>query len=561
MRYERMSRADLIAELRARDSLAVVTEDVVRLATELGTHKAELQAQHEALAEMNKLLETSRDKYADLYDFAPIAYVTLSASGVVEEINLTGAGLLGNIRSRILHIPFHVYVAKEHRRAFLDFLRSCRRESGPSSIELHIQTSRGVAIPAQLACQRCASPTATGVSLRVAITDLTKIKEAEAEREKILRKEQEARAANDAKDRFLAMLSHELRTPLTPILYATQALEAARGLPTEVRSTVEMIRRNTELEARLIDDLLDVTRIARGKVYLGREIIDVHALVGDVMEICESELRAADLEAVVALDAERHHVDGDLMRLRQVLWNLLRNAIKATPPGGRVTVRSFNEARGKVTVVVSDTGVGIEADVLEHIFRPFEQTGPAERRSGGLGLGLTIAKGLVEAHGGSVHATSAGAGRGASFEVQLGTVAPPQQTKAEETAGSAVAPRMRRGMRILVVEDHQDTATMLSMLLDEQGHRTCVAHSVSEALALAGEPWDVLLTDLGLPDGSGLEVVRGLRAGGPLKAIALSGYGRDEDVRASLDAGCQSHLTKPINFVELVETLERMTMG
>jgi signal transduction histidine kinase/CheY-like chemotaxis protein len=356
-----------------------------------------------------------------------------------------------------------------------------------------------------------------------------------------------AEAANKAKDQFLAVLSHELRTPLGPVLTTATALLTDEKLPPELRESLEMIRRNAELEARLIDDLLDLTRVAKGKMPLSLDVVDVHALVRQTLEICRSDVYRKMLRVTVRLDAAEHFVRADPARLQQVLWNLVKNAVKFTPAEGRLEIVSADVA-GRLRIEVSDTGIGIEPGHLEKIFDAFEQTGDAvTHRFGGLGLGLAISKALVDAHGGELVASSGGKGLGATFSVSLATV--PQPLAVAQPPGATPLPDGARRLRLLLVEDHGDTAKVMSRLLSNLGHDVAVAGSIARALQLGeGQPFDLVLSDLGLPDGSGLDLMRQLHKRFGLAGVAISGYGMEDDVRQSSEAGFIAHLTKPVNF-------------
>ena len=254
----------------------------------------------------------------------------------------------------------------------------------------------------------------------------------------------EAEAANRAKDRFLATLSHELRTPLTPVLAAVSGMLGDAATPESLRIVLEMIRRNIALEARLIDDLLDLARIRRGTLDLKREIVAAHVLIKHVIAICENDFRQADIELGLELGAGRDYVDADPIRFQQALWNLIKNAIKFTPAGGRVTVRTHDGGipagssdGGTLVVQVSDTGIGIEADSIERIFEVAEQGGTsATRRYGGLGLGLTLSRSIVERHGGKLSAASGGPGLGATFTIEIPSVPGPEPTAPGEPPGA-----------------------------------------------------------------------------------------------------------------------------
>jgi two-component system CheB/CheR fusion protein len=394
--------------------------------------------------------------------------------------------------------------------------------------------------------------------------------------EELREAKEEAEAANQAKDQFLATLSHELRTPLTPVLALVSGLEGDDRMRM-VADRLAMIRRNVELEARLIDDLLDLTRIARGRLELHRGITDVRTVVEHAIEICCAEaVQAGRLRVVADLSAAEHRVWGDGPRMTQIFWNLLRNAVKFTPEGGTIFVRTWNDDvaadTAELVVEVMDTGMGIEPASLPRIFSAFEQGHSAiSRKLGGLGLGLSISKAIAELHGGRITAVSQGYGRGATFRVHLPAgrwpaeakpVSPPAGSAVESEAGLLPSrprrPRQRsRQLRLLLVEDHPDTAEAMAELLRALGHEVRVAGGVAAGLALAaaaqesGDAIDLLISDLGLPDGSGMDLMRELGRRYGLRGIALSGYGTEEDVRRSLEAGFARHLTKPVNFQAL----------
>jgi len=370
----------------------------------------------------------------------------------------------------------------------------------------------------------------------------------------------EARAASEAKDRFLASLSHELRTPLTPVLALVSALEEDERVPAELRRPLEVVRHNVELEARLIDDLLDLTRVVRGKLELQPEVTDVRQVVEHTIGICcGGEPTAGRPRVVTDFAAADHRIWADPSRLTQVLWNLLSNAMKFTPAEGTITVRSRSEG-DCLALQVSDTGVGIDSEVLPQIFDAFEQ-GRSRSPHGiaGLGLGLAISRAIVKLHGGRLTAESPGRGLGATFTVSLPASLPrlAHDTGEIEAAGEPVAaPESAAGLRILLVEDHADTAEAMTDLLSLLGYQVTVAGTVAKGLATAGaERFDLLVSDLGLPDGSGLDLMRELARrngnGKGLPGIALSGYGMEEDVRQSLAAGFRKHLTKPVTLQQL----------
>jgi signal transduction histidine kinase len=367
----------------------------------------------------------------------------------------------------------------------------------------------------------------------------------------------EAERANCAKDDFLAILSHELRTPLTPVLMCATALEQEESIEPELRAQLSMIRRNVQLEARLIDDLLDLTKIARGTLQLvGAGPIDVHSLLTHTREIVENDASQKSVQLDFDLMASEHHVRGDATRLHQVFWNLIKNAIKFSVPGGRITVRTFNPLPGEFVLTVEDTGAGITQQTLPDIFRAFVQGESREARvAGGLGLGLAISKAIVEAHGGTIRAESAGPGLGAVFTIQLAAVLPFSTAVVTESESRfrTAPPRLR----LLVIEDHEPTMMVLVRLLRHYGHEVFTAENVERALAVAAaHTFDLVISDLGLPDGNGIDLMRKLAKDYGLRGIALSGYGMPEDRAKTKQAGFLAHLVKPINFDQLQSALQ-----
>ncbi len=389
------------------------------------------------------------------------------------------------------------------------------------------------------------------------IRDVTERRRQARDLEDARRRTEEASAA---KDHFLAMLSHELRNPLTPVLASVHRLDRRSDLPEGVSESLAMIRRNVELEARLIDDLLDLTRIAKGKIDLDRAPVDLHELLGSVLQSSRSDFFQHGLNVTTALVAEDHYGLCDAGRLQQVFLNLTRNAAKFTPPGGRVTIRTSNPAPGRIGIAVSDTGRGIRPERLAHIFEAFDQGDvTAARRAGGLGLGLAISRSLVELHGGTIAAASEGEGRGATFTIELGTTAE-RPARAIPTAPDDENRSIRRRLAVLIVEDDPDTGTALRLLLEEAGFDARAAQSVASALdAFRDRPADVLVTDVGLPDGSGLDLLAALKPLQPrLAAIVLSGFGMERDIERSRALGFVEHFAKPVNPSRLIAALDAL---
>jgi PAS domain S-box-containing protein len=364
-----------------------------------------------------------------------------------------------------------------------------------------------------------------------------------------------AEGASLAKDQFLAVLSHELRTPLTPVLAAVSAMIDDPTTPREYRDILPMIRRNVELEARLIDDLLDITRISQGKLRLATEVVDAHELLEQALEICMTDLRDKGLRLESRLAAAAHHVEADPARLQQAFWNLIKNAVKFTHEGGLLSIRTSDQS-GRLVVEVADTGIGIEPEALPRIFNAFDQ-GEASitRRFGGLGLGLAISRSVVEMLGGRITALSEGRDYGSTFRIELDAVAPPPVAPPAHSNHEPAA-RPDSPLRILLVEDNEDSLRVLARLLRLRGHEVATADTVAAAVGVAESgDFDLLVSDLGLPDGSGIDVMRHLRQRSEIPGIVLSGYGMESDQGRTREAGFSAHLIKPIDFAHLESTI------
>jgi PAS domain S-box-containing protein len=367
-----------------------------------------------------------------------------------------------------------------------------------------------------------------------------------------------AESASNAKDQFLAMLSHELRTPLTPVLATLQLWEMrANSLPPLLHSELKMLRHNVELEARIIDDLLDLTRIARGVLSLSAEEIDVHAIIKLPLDIICSDANAKEIRIILQLDATRHFVHCDAVRLQQVLWNVLRNAVNFTDRKGNITIRTNNQA-DHIRISIEDSGIGMSAETLAKVFTPFEQ---ADRnrsvRYGGLGLGLAISHALVKQMGGELTVESEGIGKGSKFVISLKVL---NQRSASGSLPAAAAPA-REKRTILLVEDHADTAAALSRLLQARGHAVQTASSAAEAL-LIFKPgaFDLIICDIGLPDGNGYNLLNSIRQIDSIAAIALTGFGMTTDIARANEAGFDAHLTKPVDFHKLESVIAKVSM-
>jgi CheY-like chemotaxis protein len=380
----------------------------------------------------------------------------------------------------------------------------------------------------------------------------------------MIERERAARLASETagrmKDDFLATLSHELRTPLNPVLLLASDAAANKNLPDHVRADFETIAKNIALEARLIDDLLDLTRITKGKMALTMAPTDLHAVLQDALEIIASDVKAGEIILVTKLTALNANVIGDSVRLQQVFWNILRNAVKFTPKGGSINVStSLTVEDEHIEIRIADSGMGMSTEEVGRLFNAFVQGDHAgnsgSHRFGGLGLGLAISRMLVELHSGRISGASEGAGKGAIFTVQIPLAKPSQTRKPSDTEMQMMKPAVNknsRPTRILLVEDHEPTRRSLAQLLIRRHYEITEAGSVLEALAAANrQKFDLLITDIGLPDGDGYQLMRTLLQSSDVKGIALTGYGMESDIEKSRQAGFATHLTKPIRIQAL----------
>jgi PAS domain S-box-containing protein len=413
------------------------------------------------------------------------------------------------------------------------------------------------------------------IGLRGTVQDITERKALELERLSLLEREREARGAAERaaqlKDEFLATLSHELRNPLNSVLGWAQILENDSSKPERVRAAAEVIHRNARLQAQLISDLLDLSRVAAGKMRLEVQRTDLSAVLAAAIESMQPAADAKDIRLESSSAPFGDEVRGDPNRLQQVLWNLLSNAVKFTPRGGRIEVR-IARANSHVEIHVSDTGEGIAPEFLPHIFERFRQADASTaRRHGGLGIGLALVKQLVELHGGRVWATSPGKDLGSTFVVEL-PLAPESespldpvrsraQTKPVELRG--YAPMQLDGVRALVVDDEPDGAAMVRRILEESQAVVETARSADEALqALESRHFDLLISDIGMPGRDGYDLAREMRARGlELPAIALTAFARREDQSKALQSGFQAHVARPIETVVLLSTIGELLRG
>jgi PAS domain S-box-containing protein len=501
----------------------------------------------EAQARLAAIIESSDD-----------AIVSKTLEGVITSWNKGAERIFGWGAEEVIGKPITVIIPKERLHEEPEILSRIGRGERVDHFETVRQTKSGELIDVSVTISPVRNETGEIVGVSRVARDITLQKRYQRDLMAAKLAAEEAREAaekaNKAKDHFLSVLSHELRTPLTPVLAAVSLLERDATLPRDIADQIGMIRRNVETEARLVDDLLDLTRIARGKIRLHYEVVDAHAVLRDAIGIFHADIEEKGLTVATSLRAKQYYVWADPGRFQQMMLNLLSNAVKFTPEDGTVTVRTSNE-NGTIKIEVIDTGIGIEPDVLPKLFKPFEQGEHAvTRRYGGLGLGLSIVKSLVEMHKASISVSSEGNGMGSTFTLRLDTVKPsdhPESQSPDSDTG--------RRYRVLLVEDHEDTRVVMTKLLASLGCIVTTASTVREAVEASDrQTFDLLLSDIGLPDGSGLDVMKYMAGKSKVTGIALSGFGQDDDLRRSREAGFVTHLTKPVSVQALQEVIKHV---
>ncbi|MDZ8035625.1 ATP-binding protein [Nostoc sp. DedSLP04] len=376
---------------------------------------------------------------------------------------------------------------------------------------------------------------------------------------------QQAQEANRIKEEFLAIVSHELRTPLNSMLGWVQLIRTRKWDEATTSKALEIIERNAKLQRKLIEDILDISRIVQGQIRLNIRKIDLVPIIQAAIEAVLPTSEIKDIQVEFNLDSSVGQVMGDAERLQQVVWNLLSNAVKFTPNGGRVEVH-LEQVNSNVQITVSDTGKGISTDFLPYIFERFRQADSTTTRAdNGLGLGLAIVHHLVEMHSGRVCAVSEGEGRGAKFTVLLPLVEPQPEQLIKESKENVENLSILNGLQILVVDDNADTQELIAFILEKSGGQVTAVSSVGEALeALERLKPDVLVSDIGMPDEDGYSLIRKVRAqeteqGEKILAVALTAFAREEEHSLALEAGFQVHVSKPIEPEELVKVVANLT--
>jgi PAS domain S-box-containing protein len=499
--------------------------------------------ERQARKRAERQLREADSVYARVVDgLSGYGVILLDVDGTIRDWNQAASLIFGYVRIEMIGQPISMIYAEEDRAA--DLVRAdfeAARLHGSVVDARWLVRADGTRLRAEGALTALRDDDGEVSGFCKLLRDVTTTFESAAA---LLEAKDAAERANRTKDRFLAMLSHELRTPLLPIAAAAQTLQKNVAVPREFAELLPMIRRNVLLEARLIEDLLDLTAISAGKLSLRRAPVDMAKVVEVVVQMVEETVSEKQIDLGVRWNARVGIVDGDAARLQQVLWNIVRNAVKFTPVGGHIRLEVDDDEQGRLRLRCRDDGIGIAASALPNIFAAFEQGNEdVAKQFGGLGLGLAIAQGLVLEHGGELSVESAGLGRGATFTLRLATLESPVAS-APPVPASAPAAQARDRVRMLLVEDNEDAAYAMSLSLEYMGYEVTHAATLREGIAAGRDGhFDVVVTDLGLPDGSGLELGSALAGRAPL--IALSGFGSAEDIARSIAAGFSAHLVKP----------------
>ena len=545
---------ELRRALRGEPNAAGMETAIAELASaleELKVAEEELASQNEELAVAHAQAEHQQQRYQELFMGSPDGQVLSDLRGIISEANRAAGDLLGSPSAALAGKPLPLFVVADDRERFGRWVAVLKDASHDATVCAHcggsarfrFQTAdRGRAFPCEVIAAPLADRFGRITTIRWSLRDAS-------EREKADEAERLAEEAR-RKDEFLALLGHELRNPLAAITLAANILTGPAGDPARKTWAAEVVHRHADQLRRLVDDLLDVSRVSHGKVALECEEIDVRHVVAAAVESCEAIMKGKGHKLVVSLPEDPVSLEADPARLTQVVANLVDNAAKYTPSRGRIEVAVRRQA-GKVTIAVSDSGIGIEPGMLERIFGPYQQAeGGGKLRERGLGLGLSLVKDLVALHGGSVRAASDGEGKGATFTVEL-----PVQTSSRPASAGSKAPvngaevMGQNGHRVLIIDDNADAAELLADLLRSAGYAVDLAFDGFGGLAAARQSsCQVAVVDLGLPDIDGFEVARSLRQDLPaLRLIALTGYSDADARERAREAGFDRFLVKPLD--------------
>ena len=543
----------------------VLKQRLERLLPSVQRALRESQERHE-LKRAEESLRQTDDMLRAVVDASPVAIITLSLDFMVLTWNKTAEEIYGWKALEILHQPLPV-IPEDYKDAFNGCVERVLQKQTLKNLEFRHLRKDGSLVDINVSLAPIHNSDGSSCCFMMTAVDITLSKQREAERRVLLEREQKARAdaenASRIKDEFLAIVSHELRTPLNAILGWTKLIISGRIKSERFEQALEVIDRNATLQAQLIEDLLDISRIIRGKLHLELTSVDIASVIRETVETLDLAAEAKSISLELNLASNVTNIVGDSNRLSQILWNLLSNAIKFTPSEGSIEI-NLKEINSTVQIQVSDTGIGINSEFLPSIFEYFRQVdGSTTRAKGGLGLGLAISRNLVEAHGGTILAESPGEGQGTTFTVNF-----PIKSKlvdSETIPRSQDSDKQLHGIKALIVDDEPDARELLAFILEEQGAEVELAASAKEALRKVGTfvP-DILLSDIGMPEEDGLSLLQKVRKlpinrGGAVSAIAVTAFATREDCQKCLDAGFQKHLPKPLDADELISTVVNLT--
>lgn len=544
----------------AFEEFHIALEELEMAQEELIHQNEELAQQNQELARVHQTVQAERQRYQDLFEFAPDGYIVTAPEGTILEANCAAASLLNTDQQFLLGKSVLDFVVEQDRLAFQTELSQPRIGDWVREWEVCLipRDRRPIDVALTVAPER--DRAGKQIALRWLLRNINDRKQAEMENARLYR---EAQEANRIKDEFLAIVSHELRTPLNAILGWAQMLRNRKWNEANITKALEIIERNAKLQGKLIEDILDVSRIVQGQIRLNTRPVHLVPIINAAIQSLRptAEIKAIQVETI--LNPNMIQVMGDAERLQQVLWNLLSNAIKFTPVGGRVKV-GLEQVNSRARITVSDTGKGIGADFLPYVFEPFRQADATTTRSqNGLGLGLAIVRHLVEMHAGTVYATSAGEGLGATFTVELPIIDLQQQPIPEKQVRFDHLPVLD-GLQVLVIDDNADTCELTAVILKECGAQVTAVLSVAEAVdVLTRLKPDVLISDIGMPEEDGYSLIRHVKAleaerGWKFPTIALTAFASEQERDRALKAGFQMHVTKPVEPAQFVTVVANL---